>query len=312
MAWFRKHFGYFLKGLAMGFADAIPGVSGGTIALIAGIYEKLINSIKAFDGSAIRLFRKFEWKKLWKHIDGSFLIFLLAGIFLSLITLSHVVTFLLIGYPIQIWSFFFGLIIISAIVVLKGIVKWKITTFFSLFAGIALAYFVTIATPAETPTALWFIFISGMIAICAMILPGISGAFLLLILGKYEYVYMALRDMKLLIIGVFAAGAIIGLLSFSRFISWLLRNYHDLAIALLSGFMVGSLNKIWPWKIVTLFRENSSGIQVPFLEDNVLPARYMEETGRNPFILQAILFMALGFFIVVLLEKFSISGKSHS
>jgi putative membrane protein len=145
-----------------------------------------------------------------------------------------------------------------------------------------------------------------------MILPGISGAFLLLLLGKYEYVYLALRDLNLAIIGVFIAGAITGLLSFSRAISWLLKNYHNSAIALLSGFMIGSLNKIWPWKIITLFRENSEGEQIPLLEKNVLPAQYFQETGNDPFIFQAILFVAVGIFIVVLLEKISISRNKST
>jgi len=311
MAWFKQHFLYFLKGLAMGFADAIPGVSGGTIALISGIYEKLINSIRAFDFKALQLVRKLQFRKLWDHVNGSFLAFLVCGIAVSLITLSHFVTYLLSEYPIQIWSFFFGLILISSVLVLRGITKWKVRTASSFIIGVIAAYYITVATPAETPTALWFIFISGVIAICAMILPGISGAFLLLILGKYEYVYLALRDMKLAIIAVFALGAVSGLLSFSRVISWLLKNYHNATIALLSGFMVGSLNKIWPWKIVTLFRQNSKGIQIPLIEKNILPGNYLEETGKDPFVLQAVLFMALGFFIVFLLEKISSSAKIH-
>jgi len=309
MAWFKQHLLYFLKGLAMGFADAIPGVSGGTIALISGIYEKLINSIKAFDVKAFQFLRGLQFRKLWEHVNGSFLAFLTAGIAVSLITLSHFVTYLLSEYPIQIWSFFFGLIVISSMLVLKGITKWKVRTVFSFIIGTAIAYYITIATPAATPTALWFIFLSGVIAICAMILPGISGAFLLLMMGKYEYVYLALRDMKLVIIAVFALGAITGLLSFSRVISWLLKNYHNAAIALLSGFMVGSLSKIWPWKIVTLFRQNSSGVQVPLVEKNILPGNYLQLTGKDPFVLQALLFMALGFFVVFLLEKIGNSAK---
>jgi putative membrane protein len=172
---------------------------------------------------------------------------------------------------------------------------------------VAAAFLITMATPAQTPDDLWFIFISGSIAIIAMILPGISGAFILLLLGKYEYVYMALRDLDLVIIGVFIAGAIAGILSFSRAVSFLLRKYHNSSIALLSGFMIGSLNKIWPWKIVTLFKENSGGEQIPLVEKNVFPALYFQETGNNPYIFQAILFIALGIFIVVLLEKISIS-----
>lgn len=302
---FKKYIIIYIKGLAMGVADAIPGVSGGTIALISGIYENLINSIKSIDAEAIKYLRKAEIKNLWEHINGSFLVTLVAGIATSLIVLSHFVTFLLENYPIQVWSFFFGLIVISSLVVLRTITQWRVRVFLSLLAGIGVAYFITMATPAETPTDLWFIFISGSIAIIAMILPGISGAFLLLLLGKYEYVYIALRDWNLVVIGVFILGAITGLLTFSRSISWLLKNYHNSAIALLSGFMIGSLNKIWPWKIVELFRQNSKGEQVPFIEENVLPAEYLRETGQNPYLFQAILFIATGIFIVILFENIS-------
>ncbi|HEX9650981.1 MAG TPA: DUF368 domain-containing protein [Cyclobacteriaceae bacterium] len=312
MSWLKKYPVIYLKGIAMGIADAIPGVSGGTIALIAGIYEQLIDSIKAFDITAIKYLRKFQIRDFWRYVNGNFLLTLVLGIATSLVTLSHFVTFLLREYPIQIWSFFFGLIIISSAVVLRRINKWNPGVIISLLIGVAAAFLITKATPAQTPNELWFIFISGSIAIIAMILPGISGAFLLLLLGKYEYVYLALRDLNLAIIGVFIAGAITGLLSFSRAISWLLKNYHNSAIALLSGFMIGSLNKIWPWKIITLFRENSEGEQIPLLEKNVLPAQYFQETGNDPFIFQAILFVAVGIFIVVLLEKISISRNKST
>jgi putative membrane protein len=307
MSWLKKYPVIYLKGIAMGIADAIPGVSGGTIALITGIYEQLINSIKSFDLAAITYLRKFRFRDLWRHVNGDFLLTLVFGIATSLVTLSHFVTFILREYPIQIWSFFFGLIIISSVVVLRRINRWNPKVIISLSIGVAAAFLITMATPAQTPDDLWFIFISGSIAIIAMILPGISGAFILLLLGKYEYVYMALRDLDLVIIGVFIAGAIAGILSFSRAVSFLLRKYHNSSIALLSGFMIGSLNKIWPWKIVTLFKENSGGEQIPLVEKNVFPALYFQETGNNPYIFQAILFIALGIFIVVLLEKISIS-----
>jgi len=307
MSWLKKYPVIYLKGIAMGIADAIPGVSGGTIALITGIYEQLINSIKSFDLAAITYLRKFRFRDLWRHVNGDFLLTLVFGIATSLVTLSHFVTFILREYPIQIWSFFFGLIIISSVVVLRRINMWNPKVIISLSIGVAAAFLITMATPAQTPDDLWFIFISGSIAIIAMILPGISGAFILLLLGKYEYVYMALRDLDLVIIGVFIAGAIAGILSFSRAVSFLLRKYHNSSIALLSGFMIGSLNKIWPWKIVTLFKENSGGEQIPLVEKNVFPAQYFQETGNNPYIFQAILFIALGIFIVVLLEKISIS-----
>jgi len=209
------------------------------------------------------------------------------------------------------WSFFFGLIIISSISVAKEIKNWNVLTVVIGLLGIGIAYGITAITPAQTTNELWFVFISGAIAICAMILPGISGSFILLLLGKYEYVITAVKELNILTIIVFAAGCITGLLSFSRLISFLLKKYHDYAIALLSGFMIGSLNKIWPWKKPILF-ELIHGEQVPVLEKNILPSAYLEVTGNNPMLIQAILFMALGFMIVVIIEKSAIALKNNS
>ncbi len=161
----------------------------------------------------------------------------------------------------------------------------------------------TEATPATTPEGLWFVFLSGAIAICAMILPGISGSFILLIMGKYEYIFNALNDRDIPVILTFMAGCMVGLLSFARLISWLFKKYHDLAIALLSGFMIGSLNKVWPWKIPLQFRMNSHGEQVAYITKNVLPAEYVRDLGENPQLFQGLLFIALGIFIIVAIEK---------
>ncbi len=289
----------------MGAADSVPGVSGGTVALITGIYERLIGALKSVDLSAIEKIRKGKLSEFWSHIDGNFLVILLAGVIASLLSLARVITYLMANHPIQLWSFFFGLIIISSILVLREINRWSVGTVAMLFIGIAIAYSITVVTPASTPNALWFIFLSGAIAICAMILPGISGAFLLLLMGKYEYVYTALKEFDLAVISVFALGAITGVLSFSRFINWLLKKYHNLAIATLSGFMIGSLNKIWPWKIGVLFRQNSHGEQVPFVERNILPGQYFNETGAEPFLLQGLLFMATGVILVYVIDRLS-------
>ena len=289
----------------MGAADAIPGVSGGTIALITGIYEKLILAIKSFDLKAFSYLKKLQLKELWIHIHGNFLFSLILGIGISLISLANLITYLMINYPIQLWSFFFGLILVSSIVVLKEIKQWSFGTILGLASGIVIAFLLTEITPASTTNALWFIFISGAIAICAMILPGISGAFILLILGKYEYIVGSLKSLDLPVIGVFMLGCIAGLLSFARVVSWLFKYFHGITIAILSGFMIGSLNKIWPWKIVTLFRENSKGEQVPFLEKNVFPGEFVNVTGQDSFLMQALLFIAFGVLIVIILEKVS-------
>ena len=299
----------YLKGLAMGGADVVPGVSGGTIAFITGIYEELIHSIRSFDAAAIRLLLSFKFRQFWKAVNGSFMMVLLLGIATSIISLARLITFLLQEFPIQVWSFFFGLIVISALSVGTQIKErnWKTITIG--IVGIAIAYFITSATPAVTPEALWFIFISGMVAICAMILPGISGSFILLIFGKYQYILTALHNVNIEVIGVFVLGCIVGIVSFARIISWLLYHYHDLTIALLAGFMIGSLYKIWPWKLTTQYRVNSNGEQVPFLEENILPTEYLELTGNSPLILYALFFMALGFFIIVIIEKIALAVK---
>lgn len=292
-----------LKGMAMGGADVIPGVSGGTIAFITGIYEELIDSIKSVDIEAFKLLFSFELKAFWKHTNGSFLIAVLMGILVSILSLARLVTYLMANHPIKLWSFFFGLIIISALMVAKEIKQWNISSVLSLLAGIVVAYFITSATPASTPDGLLFVFLSGMIAICAMILPGISGSFILLILGKYQYVLGAVKELDFVVIIVFALGCLVGILSFARLVSWLLKHYHLVTVSVLVGFMIGSLNKIWPWRLVTQYRLNSKGEQVPFLETNVLPAEYLQSTGQEPLFMHAILFFALGIGLVILIDK---------
>ncbi len=295
----------------MGSADVIPGVSGGTIAFISGIYQELLDAIKSFDLTALRLISRFKIKELWRHVNGSFLIVLLSGVGVSVIIFAQVITRLLELYPIYVWSFFFGLIIISSITIARQIKEWSPGVIIAFVVGLASAYVIVSSTPATTPTTWWFIFISGMVAITAMILPGISGSFILLIMGKYEYILRALKDLNYAVIALFAAGCVVGLLSFSRAISWLLKSYHNMAIGLLSGFMVGSLYKIWPWKKVVQYRLNSAGDQVPFIESNVWPHYYHKLTGQDPQILFALLFIALGFGVVVLIEKIAHSSTKN-
>lgn len=293
----------YLKGIGMGGADTVPGVSGGTVAFITGIYQELLDSISSVDTTALNLLKSGRLKDLWQHINGTFLLVLLAGVFTSILSLARLLSYLLLHYPIQLWSFFFGLVIISAVLVMKEIKKWNVLVVIACLIGIAIAYYISVAAPTETPVDSWFIFIAGAVAICAMILPGISGAFILLLFGKYEYIMNALRNLDLEVIVVFALGCITGILTFARVISWLLHRYYNVAVSLLAGFMIGSLNKIWPWKEVTQYRIDSHGIQKPFLEESVLPTTYMEVTGQDPQVLWAILFMALGILIVVAIEK---------
>jgi len=299
----------FMKGIGMGGADVVPGVSGGTIAFITGIYEELLHSIKSFDAKALRIFFSGDFNGFWKHINGRFLLTLLTGIGLSIFTLSKLIHYFLENHPIQVWSFFFGLIIISAVTVTREISKWTLLLVFGVIAGAAIAYLITAATPASTPENYLFIFLSGAIAICAMILPGISGSFILLILGKYQFIIAAVNDLNVLVLVTFGMGCIIGILSFSRLISWLLDHYHDISIAVLAGFMLGSLNKIWPWKETLSHRLNSSGEQVPLVQENILPTEYLSKTGENPEMLSAILFAAVGILIVIIIEKIAAINK---
>ena len=289
----------FLKGIGMGSADVVPGVSGGTIAFITGIYETLLDAIKSVDLEALNLLKKFQIKALWQHVNGNFLLPLVLGIATSVVTLAKVITGLLESYPIQVWSFFFGLIIISALIVLKEIKKWNIGIFIGMILGGVAAYLITSLTPSETPEASWFLFIAGAVAICAMILPGISGAFILLMFGKYEYVLTAIKELKFGDIFIFAIGCLVGILSFSRLVSWLLKKYHQLTIGILAGFMIGSLNKVWPWKRTVETYIDRHGDLKPLVKANVLPNEYSGE----PHFLQAVLFAAAGLLIVFAIDR---------
>lgn len=293
------------KGMGMGAADVVPGVSGGTIAFITGIYEELIHSIKSVNINALKLLIQFRLKDFWNAVNGNFLLSLIMGIAFSFLTLAKAIKYLLNNEPILIWSFFFGLIVASAIVVAKKIDKWKPQTILALLGGIAIAYWVTVTTPAETSTAYWFLFLSGALAICAMILPGISGAFILLLLGKYEFILNALSTFQLDIIIVVAIGAIVGLLSFSNLLSWLLKNYHNMTIALLSGFMIGSLNKVWPWKeTISTFTTRHGDIK-PLLQENILPGTYQQLMNQDAQLIWALLLAIAGFILIMVMEKYA-------
>ena len=263
-----------LKGCAMGMADVVPGVSGGTIAFISGIYEELIESIKSVDATALRLLGTLRLKEFWRHINGRFLLPVLLGIAIAIFSLARLMTYLLTNHPIAIWSFFFGLIVASALLVAKQIGRWRVQTVAACLIGAAAAWWITVATPAETPDTRWFILLSGAIAICAMILPGISGAFILLLLGKYQFIMQAVGDLNVPVIVIFVVGAAAGIISFSHLLSWLLKHWHDVTVAVLMGFMVGSLNKVWPWKEVVETYTDSHGKIMPLVERNVAPGRF--------------------------------------
>lgn len=286
-----------LKGMGMGAADVVPGVSGGTIAFIVGIYDELINSIKSINLESLKLFFTGKWGAFWKKINGNFLFFLLAGIGISVFSLAKLITWLLVDHPILVWSFFFGLVLASTWFVSKDIKEWKSwKTWIAFVVGVVIAFYITVATPAETPSNLLFIFVCGAIAICAMILPGISGSFILVLLGKYFFIMDAVKTLDVVVMVVFAAGACIGITSFSRILSYALAHFRNITLAVLTGFMLGSLNKVWPWKEVVETFVDSHGEVKPLVEHNILP---------NAYVLEAVVLMVVGFFLVYFLEKLS-------
>lgn len=282
-----------LKGMAMGAADVVPGVSGGTIAFIAGIYDELINSIKSINMHSLKLLFTGKIAAFWKAVNGNFLFALLLGIAISVFSLTKLITYLLLNEPVLVWSFFFGLVLASTWFVTKDIKGWNWKTVAGFVGGAVIAYYITVATPAETSTNLMFIFLCGAIAICAMILPGISGSFILVLLGKYFYVMEAVKTLDLVVLGVFAFGAALGITSFSRVLSYALKNFRNITLSVLSGFMLGSLNKVWPWKEVE--KLVSDGHEV-MIEHNIAP---------NTEVAEAVVLMLIGFILVYVLEKIS-------
>jgi len=283
--------------MGMGAADVVPGVSGGTIAFITGIYEELINSIKGINLEAIKLFFSGQWRSFWKQINGNFLLAVFAGIFISVLSLARLLEYLLEHHPILIWSFFFGLVLASSYVVSRKISQWQYPKIVALVSGIAVAFYITSVSPTTTTDASWFVILSGGLAICAMILPGISGSFILLLLGKYTFALHAVNEriiMDLLLLGV---GAVSGLILFANLLSWLLKKFHDITIAVLVGFMIGSLNKIWPWK-ETLSTIMVEGELKPLVEKNILPSPGIPESQ----FWMALLLAAAGIALILLIE----------
>ena len=285
-----------LKGMGMGAADVVPGVSGGTIAFIVGIYDELIDSIKSININNVRLLLTGKVKEFLKNINAGFLLSVLLGIGISVFSLAKVITWLLTDHPILVWSFFFGLVLASTWFVSRDIKERNLKTILSFVLGVGIAYYITVATPAETPSNLLFIFLCGAVAICAMILPGISGSFILVLLGKYFFIMDAVKSFDIVIITVFAAGACIGITSFSRVLSFALKHFRNVTLSLLTGFMLGSLNKVWPWK--ELITSGEKGMMK--FERNVWP---------NEYIFEAFLLMLAGFLIVFALEKISKQSK---
>ena len=288
-----------LKGLAMGAADAVPGVSGGTIAFISGIYEELISSISNINISLFKTLFNKGLKAFWEQLNGNFLLTLASGIIISFVSFMKLAKYLLENHPILIWSFFFGLIVVSIYFIGKQISKWNITVIIALIIGAGMAFYITRLPTLATNESSLFLFFAGAIAICAMILPGISGSFILIILGAYKTLSDAIHDMDIKKILIFASGAVVGLLSFSHVLKWLFKHYHNITLALLTGFIFGSLNKVWPWKETITWHTNSKGIKTPVLQESVSPLSF---NGENQ-LLFAIILMIIGFLTIFILEK---------
>ena len=290
------------KGMAMGAADVVPGVSGGTIAFISGIYEELLTSISNVNFSLLKTLKSDGIKAAWKQVNGSFLLALFVGIFVSIVSLAKAIKWMLENEPILLWSFFFGLVLASVIYIAKQITKWKVLTVILLIAGAGLAYYITTLNPLVTENSSpLFLFLAATLAICAMILPGISGAFILVLLGAYKPVLAAVNNRDFTSIAIVGAGAIVGLLTFSRILKWLFTNFKNYTLAILTGFIIGSLNKIWPWKETLTWRTNSHGIEVPLNQQSVSPFHFEDNQ-----LLYAIGLAIVGFGLILLLEKLAV------
>ncbi|GAA0728879.1 DUF368 domain-containing protein [Aquimarina litoralis] len=302
-----------LKGIAMGAADVVPGVSGGTIAFISGIYEELISTINNLNIAFFKDWKKDGLKDTWKKYNLSFLVALFVGIAISILSLVKIIKWLLHNEPLLLWSFFFGLVLASILYIGKQITAWSPKVLISIVLAAVISYFITIAEPMASPESLWYLLFCGFIAIIAMILPGVSGAFILLILGAYETFIGILNQFreglttfnvsllwesfyKIVIIGI---GAVAGLKLFSKVLNWMFDNHKNITLALLTGFMIGSLNKLWPWKEVLSWRTNSEGIEVPFIEKSILPASY----EGDPRVMWVLIFVTIGFLLILILER---------
>ncbi len=290
----------------MGAADVVPGVSGGTIAFISGIYEELLNSISSFNLSLFSVLKNEGFKKVWKMVNGSFLLALFIGICISVLSLAKLIENLLENHPILIWSFFFGLVLASIIYIAKQIKIWNIKSYLYLIFGLIFAYYITTLNPVISQNSSpWFLFLAGMIAICAMILPGISGSFILVLLGAYKPILNAINTKDFFSVIIFMAGATLGLLTFSRVLKWLFSKYKNYTLSVLIGFIAGSLNKIWPWKETISWRTNSKGIEVPFNTTSVSPFSFDGDSK----LLMAGLLAIIGFSLILLLEKLAVKKE---
>lgn len=292
----------YIKGMAMGAVDVVPGFSGGTVALITGIYDKLLASLAAMP-SALALFVRGRVKDAWQACNATFLLVVMLGVLTSVFTLAKAISYLMDTHPVPLWAFFFGLVLVSVHLVGREVVLWSWSRMLGFAMGLALAVWITLAAPLQLAADPLTLFFAGAIAISAMILPGISGSFILVLLGLYPVVLGAVKNLDIAILAVFSAGCLLGLLSFSRLLSWMLEHVRDLTLATLTGIMLGSLGKVWPWKQTLSWQTNSRGESYPLLQENLMPSGYVHVSGQDPQVVLAIGLAVLAVVIVLGIER---------
>lgn len=300
----------FIKGMLMGAADIVPGVSGGTIAFITGIYERLVSSLKSVLPEVIQLLRHRRFARFWQSTNGNFLFSLFCGIVVSVLSLAKLITFLLSSYPILLWSFFFGLIVASTIIIGREVEFRRLSYALTFCVGCTSAVLLSLVAPAQIEQNALTIFGSGVLAICAMILPGISGSFILVMLGSYAFILSALQRIDLYVLLLFVSGCVVGLLSIANILSWAFAKHKQWILSLLTGFMAGALTKVWPWKEVLSYRLNRHGEQVPLMLENVSPGYYELISGQDAQLSMALICMFLSLALVLVLDKTVASNES--
>ncbi len=304
----KKHVILFLKGMAMGAADVVPGVSGGTIAFISGIYEDLIDALRSLTPAALIVWRREGFASFWRHIHGSFLLVLFSGVLLSILSLAKTVVYCLEHYPLLVWGFFFGLVLASSIYIGRQLPFRSKGVWVAIVIGLVIALWISVARPVQMPGEWWMAFIAGSLAICAMLLPGISGSFVLLLMGMYSFILHSLLQFNLTIIGSFVAGCILGLTLFSHVLGWLLQHYRTLTMATATGFLLGSLNLIWPWRQTVESYIDRHGEEVPLRQANLLPGDFAQQVG-DPQTLAVLGLIIFGLALVLILESAATWGK---
>jgi putative membrane protein len=308
----NKYIRIVLVGVLMGAAEVVPGVSGGTIAFVSGFYERLVNGIARLTPFSLLELPKIGFAAWWKKYDLGFLFVLFGAMLVSILILARGVSYLLAEQPVGIWSFFFGLVLSSIFVVGRRLLPLSVGSGLAFVVGVAVGMVVVRIIPFEAEISGFTLFAGGCIAVCAWILPGLSGSFLLLVLGLYQTVIAAIKNFELLTLGYVGLGCVVGLMCFSRILTVLLARFYDVTVALLVGFMLGSLTKIWPWKHTTSYQIKHDGGQIPVVQEPVLPGAYEQLTGGDPEIALALAALVTGFFVISLMDRFAFLKKSNA